>query len=198
LSVAARVVVTSRTDRFLGRIRSEVASATISRRGLLLLEDSAWVREENVDFRGGRTLIDASQIRNKDLRERVEEVGAAGTALDVGCGAVHVHLTVAHIVEPGPGNGGLARRKILRDVEVEGVDAVDSVGRRVVAVLGTDILASIRSRELMDLAVDAKAKAVEVRPGVGRAPLFNALDDPPAGGILDFLRVSLVSDGDLA
>ena len=55
----------------------------------------------------------------------------ATTSTDIDLGTVHVHLAVANLVEPGPGNEGLAIRSVRWDLEavlfVDGASADDGV-----------------------------------------------------------------------
>jgi hypothetical protein len=103
-----------------------------SRVGVGRLEDLAELaRVGDVEhaLAGGAPAVD---IGDEQLRERVEEAVVGRAARDGDGGAVHVHLAVADLVEPGPGEGGVAAGDVLGDGDVELADAVDA---RVVAAL---------------------------------------------------------------
>lgn len=130
---------------------------------------------------------DGSEVGNEHGRKGLETRGVVGTTLDVDGGAVHVHLTVADRVEPGPSKSGLTGFDALWDGEAESVDTVVAVGLCVAALPRATV------------ATTWTLVAIgEVTPGVGGAATLDGVEHPPAVGVLELGRVGLVGDGDLA
>lgn len=112
-------------NSFLGAERSSVAAtsaatAAVARgrgeRARLLFDVGARVGELDVSaLGGGAAVVDVGD-------EHVGETGevAALGAVDGDGRAVHVHLAVADVVEPGPGEDGVAAGGVLGDGEVPG------------------------------------------------------------------------------
>lgn len=71
--------------------------------------------------------------------------------------------------------------------EVELVHAVDAVGLRIGAVEGASVSA-----------IRTLIRAVEIQHAVCRTPALDAVDHVPVLTVLDFCRVGLVGDADLA
>jgi hypothetical protein len=88
---------------------------------------------------------------------------------------VHVHLSVANVVEPGPCKDRISILDLLGDLECQAlVHAIGTVGS-----IGTG------------------DGCVKISWRIGRATAEVAVDDLPVGGILKLGRVGLIGDGDL-
>ena len=142
-------------------------------------------RELDIDAFGSRTLIDAGHIRDEHAWEGRQFASVAAGELRVD--AVHVELAVADVVEPRPRHDCMATLHALGNGEVELVHAVDAIGLRIRAVEGAGVSARRTG-----------VRAVEVQQAVCRTPTLDAVDDVPVLRILDFRRIGLVGDADLA
>ena len=145
----------------------------------------AWVWELDINPLDSRALIHTSHIGDEHGREVRHLTAVAAGKLRVD--AVHVELAVADVVEPRPRHDRVPVFHALGDGEVELVDAVDAVGFGVRAVVGAGVSAS-----------GTLVRAVEVQHAVCRAAALDAVDHEPVLGVLDFGRVGLVGDADLA
>lgn len=128
-----------------------------------LVEVLARVGELDIGaFLGAAAVAD---VGHKHVRQAVQIVrGAAGTSHADG-GTVHVHFSVADLVEPGPGDGVVAGAELLTYLEI------------------------IRVRDLA-----CRGPALEVaRLIFGRAAAFNRLDDLPHA-VLGWLQVGCERD----
>jgi hypothetical protein len=90
--------------------------------------------------------------------------------------AVHVHLAVSDVVEPGPSQKGVSVLDILGNIK--GEPLVDTVGATNISLTSNG--------------------CVKVASSIGRAATNEAMDDAPAAGILKFGGVSLVCERYLA
>jgi hypothetical protein len=115
--------------------------------------------------------VEAGDVGNEHVGEAVERDGT-GAARDLNGGAVHVHLAVADLVEPRPGEVVLASR------DVGDLNAV--LGQREHVVIGLDVarLRSVRAAALegLDDLEDGADGRVHVR-GDGDLARATAVDD---------------------
>jgi hypothetical protein len=123
-----------------------------------LLDEGTGVGELEVGGVGGAAAV--ADVGDEHVREGVEKARVAGGAGDGDGSALHVHLTVADLVEPAPGENVLASGEILRDVEAV---LVGDIGLGVVTHVAGGVL--------------------------GRAATLDGLDDLP-DGILGGVQVS--------
>ena len=90
-------------------------------------------------------------------------------------GTVHVHLSVADVVEPGPCKDSISILNLLGDLEGQAlVNAIGAVGSS-----------------------GAGCGCIKISWSIGRATAEVAVDDLPVGGILERGCVSLIGDRDL-
>ena len=118
--------------------------------GVAELNRVTGVGELEVGALGGRASV--VDVGSEHVGELVDEALAAAGASDSDGGAVHVHLTVADLVEPSPGKSVLAGSQVGGDLEVVG-EGDGSLG------VVTDVAGSV----------------------TGRAATLNGVDDLPDG-----------------
>jgi hypothetical protein len=116
-------------------------------------------------------LVDAGQVGDEHGRQRAHGVRSAG---DRHFRAVHVHLAVADVVEPGPSHDGGTTLNLSGYLEGQGVDTVGSIG------------------------ASAHNSSRKVASSASWATTDETLDDFPVRWILELSCVCFVGQGDLA
>lgn len=84
-----------------------------------LVDISSRVREQRVNtFFGVASSVTGIEIGNKHIGQAIHEALSAGRSGNSERSAVHVHLSVANLVEPSPGKSVVTSRKFLGDIKV--------------------------------------------------------------------------------
>lgn len=172
-----------------------------------LLNVRSRVRELKVStVRGLAGVAAAENIGLEHFGERVQEILGATRAGDRQGSTVHVHLTVANLVEPSPGKSVVTSRQLLGDgevicVRVDGVSVVTHVAGLVLCRAATlDGLDNSPYRVLVGLGVGSHrnlARTAAVNSTSNEGELLSAALSIHVAGTLEVVDTSSLFAGEI-